>query len=126
MIKSDDTVETISENNDKKIAFASIELANASATVEEKSSGLFTADSIVNIINTENKSKFTYTTESVTKEIYTNNNIIALNLGSEVEFINTNGWLNKKYVAEQEITNIVLANSIAGIVYRDRIEIVNL
>ena len=67
-----------------------------------------------------------YTTESVTKEIYTNNNIIALNLGSEVEFINTNGWLNKKYVAEQEITNIVLANSIAGIVYRDRIEIVNL
>ena len=126
VIKSDDTVETISENNDKKIAFASIELANASATVEEKSSGLFTADSIVNIINTENKSKFTYTTESVTKEIYTNNNIIALNLGSEVEFINTNGWLNKKYVAEQEITNIVLANSIAGIVYRDRIEIVNL
>ncbi len=126
VIKSDDTVETISENNDKKIAFASIELANASTTVEEKSSGLFTADSIVNIINTENKSKFTYTTESVTKEIYTNNNIIALNLGSEVEFINTNGWLNKKYVAEQEITNIVLANSIAGIVYRDRIEIVNL
>ena len=126
VIKSDETVETIVENNDKKLAFASIELANASATVEEKSSGLFTADSVVNIINTENKSKFTYTTESVTKEIYTNNNIIALNLGSEVEFINTNGWLNKKYVAEQEITNIVLANSIAGIVYRDRIEIVNL
>ena len=125
-IKTDETVETISDNTDKKIAFASIELANASVTVEEKSSGLFTADSIVNIVNTENKSKFTYSTESVTKEIYTNNNIIALNLGSEVEFINTNGWLNKKYVAEQEITDIVLANSIAGIVYRDKIEIVNL
>lgn len=126
VIRSDETVETISDNIDKKIAFASIELSNATVTVEEKSSGLFTADSIVNIINTDNKSKFTYTTEAVTKEIYTNNNVIALNLGSEVEFINTNGWLNKKYIAEQEITNIVMSNSIAGIVYRDKIEIINL
>ncbi len=106
VIKPDETVETISENTDKKIAFASIELSNATVTAEEKSSGLFTADSIVNIINTDNKSKFTYTTEAVTKEIYTNNNVIALNLGSEVEFINTNGWLNKKYIAEQEIINL--------------------
>ena len=67
-----------------------------------------------------------YTAESVTKEIYTSNNIIALNLGSEVEFINTGGWLVKRYVAEQEVTNIVLSNSIAGIVYRDKIEIINL
>ena len=29
-------------------------------------------------------------------------------------------------LAEQEVTNIVLSNSIAGIVYRDKIEIINL
>lgn len=125
-IKEDGTIETIQEYGKKKISFASIELANNSITIEEKSSGLFTADSVVNIINSENKSTSLYTAESVTKEIYTNNNVIALNLGSEVEFINTNGWLIKKYTAEQEITSIVLSNSIAGIVYRDKVEIINL
>lgn len=125
-IKTDETVETIQEYKDKKVSFASIELSNASITIEEKSSGIFTADSIVNIINSDNKSTSLYTAESVTKEIYTSNNIIALNLGSEVEFINTSGWLEKRYIAEQEITSIVLSNSVAGIVYRDKIEIINL
>lgn len=125
-IKTDETVETIQEYGDKKVSFASIELLNASITVEEKLSGIFTADSIVNIINSDNKSTALYTAEAVTKEIYTSNNIIALNLGSEVEFINTSGWLVKRYIAEQEITNIILSNSIAGIVYRDKIEIINL
>ena len=126
LIKTDGTVETLQEYGDKKVSFASIELSNSSITVEEKSSGIFTADSIVNIINSYNKSTSLYTAESVTKEIYTKNNIIALNLGSEVEFINTSGWLVKKYIAEQEITSIVLSDSVAGIVYRDKIEIINL
>lgn len=125
-IKTDETVDTLQEYGDKKVSFASIDLSNASVTIEEKSSGLFTADSIVNIINSDNKSTSLYTAEAVTKEIYTKNNIIALNLGSEVEFINTSGWLLKRYIAEQEVTNIVLSNSIAGIVYRDKIEIINL
>ena len=125
-IKTDETVETIQEFKDKKISFASIELSNASITIEEKSSGLFTADSVVNIINSDNKSTSLYTAELVTKEIYTSGNIIALNLGAEVEFINTSGWLVKRYTAEQEITSIVISNSIAGIVYRDKIEIINL
>ena len=126
VIKTDGTVDTLQEYGDKKVSFASIDLSNASVTIEEKSSGLFTADSIVNIINSDNKSTSLYTAEAVTKEIYTKNNIIALNLGSEVEFINTSGWLLKRYLAEQEVTNIVLSNSIAGIVYRDKIEIINL
>lgn len=125
-IKTDETVEPIQEYGDKKVSFASIDLSNASITVEEKSSGIFTADSIVNIINSDSKSKAIYTAESVTKEIYTSDNMIALNLGSQVEFINTNGWLVKRYIAEQEITSIVLSNSIAGIVYRDKIEVINL
>lgn len=103
-----------------------IDLSNASITVEEKSSGIFTADSIVNIMNSENKSISLYTAEAVTKDIYTSNNVIALNLGSQVDFINTSGWLVKRYTAEQEIAGISLSGTIAGIIYRDRIEIVNL
>lgn len=125
-MKIDQDMEVIQEYENKKVSFASIELSNHSITVEEKSSGIFTADSVVNIVNSENKSTSLYTAESVTKEIYTNDNIIALNLGSEVEFISTNGWLVKKYIAEQEITSIVLSNSVAGILYRDKVEIINL
>lgn len=126
VIKTDETTETISENKDKKVSFTSISLSNSAVMLEEKSSGLFTADSIVSIINPDNKNISTYTTEAVTKEIYTYDNIIGLNLGAEVEFINTSGWLIKKYTAEQEITNIVLSSSMAGIVYRDKIELINL
>ena len=126
VIKADETIETLQEYGNKKVSFTSIDLSNASVTIEEKASGLFTADSIVNIINSDNKSTSLYTAEFVTKEIYTSNNIIALNLGSEVEFINTGGCLVKRYVAEQEVTNIVIYNSVAGIVYRDKIEIINL
>ena len=114
------------EYGNKKVSFASIDLANDSVTIEEKSSGLFTADSIVNIINVGNKSSKEYIVNSISKEIYTNSDIIALNLGTEVEFINKEGWLVKRYVANQEITNIVVSNNIAGIIYRDKIEIVNL
>jgi hypothetical protein len=106
--------------------FQSIELTNHAIEIEEKSSGLFTADSVVNIVNVENKGTKEYTVDSVTKEIYVYNNIIALNLGTEIEFINTDGWLVKRYIANQEITNVVVSDSIAGIIYRDRIEIVNL
>ncbi len=111
---------------DKKIIFQSVELANHACQVKEKSSGLFTADSVITIINVENKSSKEYVVNSVAKEIYTYGNIIALNLGTEIEFINTGGWLAKRYIANQEITSLVISDNVAGIVYHDKIEIVNL
>lgn len=125
-IIENETDSILNENKDKKITFASINLDNNIVNIEEQSTGLFTANSVLNIININNKNTITYIAEDVTKEIYTYENIIALNLGAEVEFINTNGWLVKRYIANQEITNIVVSNSIAGIVYRDKIEIINL
>lgn len=117
---------TLIDNSRKKVIFQSAELTNNVVSIEEKSSGLFTADSQINIINTDNKSAKEYTVDAVAKEIYTYGNIIALNLGTEIEFINTEGWLVKRYIANQEITNIVVSDNIAGIIYRDKIEIVNL
>lgn len=121
-----DQENTLVETKDKKIAFQSIDIDNNICYVEEKSSGLFTADSVVNITNIDNKSSKQYTVNYVAKEIFTNVDIIALNLGTDIEFINTGGWLVKRYVANQEITNVVVSNNIAGIVYRDKIEIINL
>lgn len=113
-------------NESKKTTFQSIELNNTVVTLEEKTTSLFTADLITTIVNTENKNIVTYTTQAVAKELYTYDNIIALNLGTEIEFINTGGWLVKRYKAQQEITDITLSGNLAGIIYRDKIEIVNL
>lgn len=118
--------EVLIDNENKKVIFQSINLRNHACSIEEKSSGLFTADSLINIINTDNKQIKEYNAESVTKELYTYGNIIAVNLGTEVEFVNIDGNLVKRYVANQEITNIVVSDSIAGIIYRDKIEIINL
>ena len=114
------------DNTNKKVMFQTINLENNIASIEEKSTGLFTADTAVSIINTDSKMTKEYNTKSVTKEIYAYKNIIALNLGTEIEFINTDGWLVKRYKANQEITNIAVSNNIACIIYRDKIEIINL
>lgn len=118
--------QVLMSQDNKKMIFQSIELTNHAIQIEERASGLFTADSVVDIVNTESKVTKEYIVNAVTKEIYTYGNIIALNLGTEVEFINTDGWLVKRYIAKQEITNIVVSNNIAGIIYRDRVEVINL
>ena len=114
------------EKQNKKMIFQSIELNNHAIEIKEKASGLFTADSVVNIIQTNHQGTKEYVVNAVVKEVYTYGNMIALNLGTEVEFINTEGWLVKRYIANQEITNVVVSDNIAGIIYRDRIEIINL
>ena len=116
----------LEKNVNKKITFQSINLLNYACVVEEKSLGVFTADSQVELINIENKEIKEYIAKSVTKEIYTYGDVLALNLGTEIELINTSGWLVKRYIANQEITNIVISDSIAGIIYKDKIEIINL
>ena len=67
-----------------------------------------------------------YTVEGAAKAVYSYNNVIAVNLGQEIEFLNTSGWLLKRYSSLQEVQNVVLGNGIAGIVYQDKVEIVNL
>lgn len=130
----DDSIDIIQDDNNteilnfvnRKISFASVEMSSGIAIIEEKSSGLFSADSEITFINTENQKENLYTTNDVTKEIYSCNDVVALNLGSELHFVNKGGWLVKKYIAGQEISKVVLSESLAGVVYRDKVEIVSL
>ena len=129
-----DSINIIEENKDKsilelgnnKITFASIELKNNIVIIEEKETGEYASNSSVNITNiTTNKVK-NYETEEIAKEINTFENVIALNFGTELHIINTNGWLMKKYISEQEINKVIISNKIAGVIYRDKIEIIDL
>ena len=125
-IIENDQESVIFENKDKKITAQSINLENHFATIQEESSGIFSANSVINIIDVDSKNTQNYTVETSVKEMYTKGNIVALNLGTEVEFINTSGWLVKRYVANQEVSNVTVSDSIAGIIYRDKVEIINL
>lgn len=60
------------------------------------------------------------------KEMCVSDDVIAINLGSEILFYNNSGWLIKKYYAKQEINKIVLCDNLAGIIYNDKIELISL
>ena len=121
-----DNKETLSDNEKSKITFSSININNGSVTLEEKNSGLFTVDSILKITNLYNKETKEYVVKEITKDLYAQENTIGLNLGTELEFLNKDGWLIKRYIANQEITNVVVSSELAGVVYRNKVEIVNL
>ena len=78
------------------------------------------------IFNEKKYTKYIYNIEGVASALEAFGNVIAINLGTEVDFINTNGWLIKRYNSSTEINNIILGENIAGIVYADKIEILNL
>ena len=86
----------------------------------------FTNTSYINILNPQNSSKNIYEFKGSIKSIYSNEQKIAINTGSEIHFIGLNGWLIKKYDSYNEINNIILGDTIAGIIYKDRIKIVEI
>ena len=113
------------EEEGKKISFADIELSNFAFRIVEESI-LLSTESKVELMNTSSKKVNIHTIDSVVKEVYSYDDSIALNLGSEVHFIGTNGWLIKQYISSQEVTKIVMSSNFGAIVYRDKIEIVEL
>ena len=114
------------QEDDKKINQADIRLTNYVYRTVEKSTGLFQADTAIEMMNIDSKKETVYTVEGVVKNIYCYDNILAVSLGQEVEFFNTSGWLIKKYSSSQDVQGIVITNGAAGIVYRDKLEFINL
>ena len=110
----------------KNINFASINLKNFVYRAIEENDGLFNTNTIIEIKSTSNDKTNVYTAECAAKDIYCDENYIAINLGQEVEFINTIGWLVKKYSSDQEVQNIVIGDGVAGIIYKDKMEFLNL
>ncbi len=78
------------------------------------------------LINISSEKENLYNIKGSPKAVYCTNNTIAINLGSQIDFINSSGWLIKKYSSYQEAKDIKIASGIAGIVYKNKIEIINL
>ena len=110
----------------KNINFANINLENSVYRATEENDGLFNTNTVLESRDVNSDKVTVYTVEGAAKYIYSFNNIIAVSLGQGIEFINTSGWLLKSYSSTQEVQNVVIGNGIAGIVYQDRVEIINL
>lgn len=111
---------------DDKIIFIDINLTEYICEVIETSSSILSSQYELKIINIENKKENSYLLESMPKSLYCKNDIIAVNMGNEIDFINHNGWLQKSFTSKQSFKNVILGNNIAAIVYKDRVEIINL
>lgn len=109
---------------EEKTKMADITNKNSIIYAIEKSTGLFSSSTDIIIRKSDNV--LAYEVNTTVKDLLVYNNNIAINLGTEAEFMNTFGWIQKKYKSNQEISQIVLGDSVAGIVYRDRVEIINL
>ncbi len=130
----DDSVHVIENNSDtelvkydsKNTLFLDINLNSTIAQIEKISSGLLNSNSEIKFTNIINNSTSSYELGGIPKSIRSYKDVTAVNLGTEAIFVKTNGWLSKKYKSNQEIQDIILTNSIAGIVYKNKIEIVKL
>lgn len=114
-------IQKINQNAD----FIDIKLKNHIAQTLETTE-FFKTNIELQIKNTNNKTESTYLTSGVLKSLKVSDEIVALNLSTEVHFVNTNGWLIKKYVSNKGVTDIVVGNQIAGIIYKNKVEIIKL
>lgn len=111
---------------DENVLFSDINLSNKLIKIEKKSTGLFSAEAEMKIINTSTQKEVIFAIDNVPKAIYVQDNMIGINLGTSAIFVNDSGWLVKKYQSSQEIQEIVLCDNIGAIVSKNKIEIISL
>lgn len=129
-----DAIEMLKDNqstkivdlNEQKTSFMTINLKNRIAILEEISTGEYTSDTDVKIINPVSLKQREYIGNDVAKSIYTYENKIAINFGAELHIIDTNGILLKKYISTTEINDVVISKDLVGVIYRDKIQIINI
>lgn len=120
------SVNNLAEINENDVTFSGIKLSKSYFKIVEDKFGINNQNSKVEISNTSNKKTSTYVIKGIAKNVYASSGVIAVNLGTEVYFINENGGLIKKLTTSQEVKNVVISNNIAGIIFRNKIEFLGL
>lgn len=112
--------------NNEKVLFADINSSSKIIKIIEEKDGLFTSNIKLQIINSGNiQNNSTHKIEHNPKQLYVYDNKIGVNLGTTAVFLDSNGWLVKKYNSNQEIQKIIVSNNIAGIICKNKIKILS-
>lgn len=123
-IIKDNSVTEVSNLKDSNILFADIN--NKIIQVQKRSTGMLSSEFELQFIDISSLEKKTYSLNKEPKSIQAFGNVVAVNFGTEVLFINDSGWLIKNYTSYQEIQSVVVSNNVAGIIYKDKIEFLGL
>lgn len=110
---------------DENTLFLDINLENNISLIEKQSSGLFSYDYELKFIKTNSNDEHLYILNKLPKQLVANYKAIALNYGNSVDIINKSGWLEKTYTSTQQIKDLIVGNNIVGIVFKDKIEIID-
>lgn len=123
-IIKDNSVNTYKDFEKTNILFADIN--NKLVLIEKRDTGLLSSEFELQIIDVSTNDKTVYKLDREPKSLNVFGNIFVVNFGTEALFINNSGWLIKKYTSSQEIQDIVLSNDLAGIIFKDKVEILSL
>lgn len=125
VLNSEQNTELVNFKNED-VLFSDINFSSKVIKVVKKSTGIFNAETEMQIIDSNTNSITTYSIENVPKSIIVKDNTIVVNLGTSALFIKDNGWLQKKYQSSHEIQDILSCGAICGIVSKNKIEIISL
>lgn len=120
------TVVTFEENN---ILFANINTQKNAVTIEVKTESLFNASYQLCIYDTNSlKETKTYELADIPTEVICNKNIIAVNTGEEIIFLNSSGHFQKKCEYKGQLKDICLFGDgeTAVLVFRDTAEFIKI
>src|SRR5699024_10010523 len=106
-----------------KTLFLDIKMGDYISKIQENQSGILSSEYEVKVINEKNSSESTYLLEQMPSGLYCSDNVLAVDMGNEIVFLNHSAWLLKHFTSRQNYKNIVVGDSVAGIIYRDRVEI---
>lgn len=127
-------VQNVNHNGNERVLdfnentlFADIYAKNSLVIFEKQSSGLLTSEYQIRIINLSTKKETLYFEDlKLIKSLKTSGDNIVLNFVNSVQILTKKGWLSKKYTSSKEIKDIIVSEQIVGIVYKDKIEIIEL
>lgn len=130
----DDHIDCIDEEYNEKeiikfddsIVNADINMLNSVVIIKNEKKGILTNISKVILIDIFTGTQKTYEIDDVTEKIEIRDNVLMANFGTDIIFINENGWLIKRFIGSKEVKGTIFSDKIAGIIYKDRIELVQL
>jgi hypothetical protein len=107
--------------------FYDVNLNNSIATIEKQDSEMFSFEYQLKISQPNSKTeKFFILDSSMPKSMICNGDNIVVNYGTKIQVINTSGRLVKEYESNNEIKDIVVGNSLIGIILKNKVEIIKI
>ena len=117
--------EEVIENYSNNTLFANIDMNGKMVTIDSNQNEDETS-SLLRMKNENGTDEKNYSINGIPKELKVGKNKIAVNTGMQAYFINQQGLLIKSYESKQEIKEIILGNHLAAIVYKNKVNIIEI